>query len=505
MDHPVATRPRFAPISVGHAGVLVHIVQCLSSAEDVLSLLDALPRHTLDAPLAALYTLLTTPKTYRVVDWYWPRACIAAFTSRHFPTLLAALPIFRSISMKFRRELDAVLRNATSESTTIPHAATIAFVSKWGHKIKSIVVKLRLLPDAMDAFPRLVRLCTGLDSIVVYVDKSHPAFVAATIRAAQHTKRMSLVSYKANGYKSGDLQPLLAAWLASGHATHLYLKNIACHVSVGLARAIAAATSLASFKLDNAPGLLQGLVEAAIPLKALNALRLTLHEDETFAEPFLTNWIDLSALRTLEVLSVNDLDLTYVLALLPHLLTLEELTLNFCVLHAVPALHAAPAPSNLRTLNVSYCHMNDETCLSLLAWASQSPCLETITLNMCRTVRSKPELFGRYLRRWILSGVSHVVLDRCVLDEENIIAIATALRHSSRSAPFTLSLDLDGFDLESYRTLLEALATCTGVGLHGHGSTLTNADERVQIEHWVWELDLRYDKRDFVLLFYSPS
>ncbi|KDO25792.1 hypothetical protein SPRG_09088 [Saprolegnia parasitica CBS 223.65] len=450
MDHPVATRPRFAPISVGHAGVLVHIVQCF----------------------------------------------------RHSPTLLAALPIFRSISMKFRRELDAVLRNATSESTTMPHAATIAFVSKWGHKIKSIVVKLRLLPDAMDAFPRLVRLCTGLDSIVVYVDKSHPAIVAATIRAAQHVKRMSLVSYKADGYTSGDLQPLLAAWLASGHVTHLYLKNIACHASLGLARAIAAATSLASFKLNNAPGLLQGLVEAAIPLKALNALRLTLDEDEAFAEPFLTNWIDLSALRTLEVLSVNDLDLTYVLALLPHLLTLEELTLNFCVLHAVPA---APAPNSLRTLNVSYCHMNDETCLSLLAWASQSPCLETITLNMCRTVRSKPELFGRYLRRWIMSGVSHVVLDRCVLDKKNIIAIATALRHSSRSAPFTLSLDFEEFGLESYRTLLEALATCTGVGLHGHGSTLTNADECVQIEHWVWELDLRYDKRDYVLLFYSPS
>ncbi|EQC35335.1 hypothetical protein SDRG_07047 [Saprolegnia diclina VS20] len=402
--------------------------------------------------------------------------CIEDVDRRYIPTLLAALPIFRSITIK--RELTKELRrSAIHEPMMTLYATALAFASKWGHKVESIVVKLRDMMEATDALPRFLDLCTGLDSIVVNVDTSDVAFVAATIRAAQRVTRMHLLSYKEGGFNGGDWRLHLGAWLASGHATHL-------------------------LKLDCAYGLLQGLVDAGIPPKALTELRLTLSEDETCAEPFLTNLINLSALETLEVVSVIELDATFVMALLPRLVKLQELTINFCGLHAV---HAAPAPNYLRTLNVSHCNMSDETCLSLLDWASQSPCLQTVALNMCRTVRSKPELFGRYLTRWITGGVASVVLDRCVLDETSILAIANALRHSRRSTLFTLSLDVERFNLELYRMLFEALATCTGVGIRGHGAILHSRNDCDQIETWVSELGLYYDKCGFVLHFDSPS
>ncbi|EQC35336.1 hypothetical protein SDRG_07048 [Saprolegnia diclina VS20] len=508
----MSKRPCVAPKAVvHHTGVVAHIAHCLASTKDVLSLLEALPRHALDAPLAALQTLLTTPETLRVVARYWPRACIEEFDGGDTVTVLAALPIFRSISIERLQKLHDVLRDASSEPATTLYAATIDFASKWGHKVASIDNIVLRESDDMDALPRTLRLCTGLDSIDVSIDTSDAASVASILHAAQHVKRITLSAHSDNGYDCGDWRPLFADWLASGHATHLCLDRLMCDDTVGFVRAIAAATSLTSLHLDNASRLMQGLVDAATPLKAITQLRLCVPHDDIFAEPFVSSLVNSSALRTLELdtLSENgpEVDLSFVLTLLPRLVVLEKLSIETCVLRAEPALLVAPAPRHLRTLNVQYCVIQDDDMwLGLFHWTSQSPCLTTVTLNFCNLVSNKPALFAGYLRQWITGGVTSVDLVNCDLNEKSVIAIATALCHTHRTSSSTFRLWLD-FDpllvgLNSYQVLFEALATCTGVKIEVFQD---RSLERERITELTSALHLRLEAIDTQrIIVYSP-
>ncbi|EQC35337.1 hypothetical protein SDRG_07049 [Saprolegnia diclina VS20] len=434
---------------VHHTGVLIHIAHCLRSTKDVLSLLQALPRHALDAPLAALLTLLTTPETLRVVERSWPWASIEEYGHDDIATVFAALPIFRSVQINCLHAFWAA-----SE----PHRP-----ATWGHEVEFIPSDGSISRNRnVSALLRLLRLCPNLHAIVVHIDRSDPALTASILQAAQHVKRIHFVTPDQTEYNCGNWRPLFAEWLASGHATHLGIIGLTCDDNVGFARAIAAATSLTSLQLAVASGVLQGLVDVATPLKAITKLRLAAPNDSMSLEPFVTNLIDLSALQVFDLSSDNELDLTFGLALLPRLGKLKELELTHCNLRAVPALPEAPA--HLRLLDVSYSSMNDETCLGLLHWASQSPCLDTIWLKMCDTVSRKPVLFASYLRRWITGSVTFVALDRCELDEKSVIAIATALCDACRSSStFSLRLDFGTLDVDAYDALFEALATCNGV------------------------------------------
>ncbi|KDO16131.1 hypothetical protein SPRG_18334 [Saprolegnia parasitica CBS 223.65] len=89
-----------------------------------------------------------------------------------------------------------------------------------------------------------------------------------------------------------------------------------------LARAIVGAASLTSLTLRDADSLVQGLVDTATPLPHLTVLCLDTQRDTTSLKSLLTNGIELSALRVLDVRDSSTTDNTFLLALLPRLVAL---------------------------------------------------------------------------------------------------------------------------------------------------------------------------------------
>ncbi|KDO18559.1 hypothetical protein SPRG_16111 [Saprolegnia parasitica CBS 223.65] len=412
-------------MTVVHAGFLSHFVQCLSSKDDVLSLLTALPRDELDAPLAALRTLLTTPSSAHKAPW--PHVCIEDMDSQHISTVLTALPTIRLISIRNLDRLCEVLREATNEPDSSPYAAAIAFATRWGHKVTTIALWMWPQDNSAEALATIIRHCTSICAIGVSAVALDPACIKAAIFAAQHAKKIHYASRNGDVYDCGDWRQLFGAWLASGHATELRLDGLTSDDNIGFARAIAAATSLTSLKLTNTPDLLQGLVEAAVPLMYITQLRLVIdHEDGALADALLTNWITLPALRVLKLRSEDSADVTFVLQLLPRLVMLDELSFETCTLRSVPALREAPAPCRLRILSTRtlQCDGDDDACLDLYAWAARSPYLQVVNVEATDAVWRKPVLFGRQLRRWIQDGVDRISLQDCDVDDKNIIAIA---------------------------------------------------------------------------------
>ncbi|KDO19700.1 hypothetical protein SPRG_14778 [Saprolegnia parasitica CBS 223.65] len=181
----LSKRACVVPMAVVQSNVLVDIMHCLDSTKDVLSLLQALPPASLDAPLAALWTLLATPDALDAK--HWPQVCVEEIDRRYTSTVLAALPLFRSIRIKNIERLNAMLLDVPIDE-------------HW--------------------------------------------------------------------------RPVLSTWLASGHATHLHLDNFTCDDDVEMGHNIAATTSLTSLKLNDSPGVVQGLVDANVPLPSITELRL---------------------------------------------------------------------------------------------------------------------------------------------------------------------------------------------------------------------------------------
>ncbi|EQC35338.1 hypothetical protein SDRG_07050 [Saprolegnia diclina VS20] len=431
-------------MAVVHAGVLSNIVQYVSSSHDVLSLLDALPRDALDTPLRTLQTLVSPP-----VAAPWPHLCVDDLDCQHTLTLLAALSTFCSVSIENLYKLTEVLRDASSEpESDALCAATIDFARKWGHKVTHIAAWWWPEEYTADTIATIIRHCTGLNSIT-------------------HAKRIVYASsILQDVYDCGDWRHVFGDWLASAHATELRLDNIMCEDSVGFARAIAAATSLTSLKLTNAPVLLQGLVEAGVVLQYITQLRLVVdHSDSIFADALVSNGVNLPALRVLKLRSEDDADMTFVLRLLPYLVALE------------------------RRRRRGTCDEDDDVCLDLFAWAERSPCLEVVNVDAIDVVWRKPVLFGRQLRRWIQSGVDRVSLEDCDVDDMSITAIAGSLCDARRSRPFVLYFRGKPLRLRWYYMLIEALATSTGVSIEGND--FSHADDRHDMENWATRFDLR--------------
>ncbi|KDO17283.1 hypothetical protein SPRG_17287 [Saprolegnia parasitica CBS 223.65] len=398
----MSKRACVAPISVVDAGVLLHIVQCLSSIDDVFSLLQALPRHALDAPLAALRTLL--PTTLKADQW--PQVCIEVFDSRYTSTVLTALPAFRSIRINDLSKLDEVLR-AASQEYGADGSATIALAAKWGHKIKSIDVSDFQEDNNNGALARILRPCTGLDEVHI-CEPSDASELEAVTAAAQYVTRMELLEIDKNIFLRERWLSTITTWLASGRAENLGLSYFESADDLQLARCIATAASLTSLTLWQADSVLQALSNVAAPL--LNMTKLCLHTISGI-EGFLTKCVNLSTLQ-----------------LLPRLVALRELSLMGCAMEWVDQLDSTPAPRHLAVLQFEACGMDDATCLALLEWASQSPCLKTVTLiatETTMTVASYKVLFEALLT---CVGVAIEVVELRIGMRDEIARLASTLQ-----------------------------------------------------------------------------
>ncbi|EQC27115.1 hypothetical protein SDRG_15123 [Saprolegnia diclina VS20] len=442
-------RPCAAPISVGHAGVLVHIAQCLDSTKDVLSLLQALPRDALDAPLTALRTLLLTPGA--LDDSHWPQVCIEDIDGQYTSTVLTALPAFSSISVDNLDRLNGVL------GTIYPATAIIHFAAKWGYKITSIRVSSNV--HHMDVFGRMLVHCNNLSSIRTEVHTWDAPFAAAIACAAQSVTRIEITAAYNNAFASESWLPILTAWLASGRAQHLGLRCLDFNHDTSLGRAIAAASSLTSLSLLGVDGVVRGLLDANVPLPNITKLRLETDSGHIDVR-LLSNVISLSTLCALELIGNDTSDYTFVLALLPRMLMLRDLTLQKCTLHAMP--NAIDAPRHLRALSLNQCTI-DGAGWDLLAWASQSPCFQSVSLSHAEDLLATPLRFGRCLRQWMAAGVERLVLDGTEVDHIMGAVIAMTLCDTHRRRPFELCLDSNNLDYAAADLLIEALTTCTGV------------------------------------------
>ncbi|KDO19886.1 hypothetical protein SPRG_14729 [Saprolegnia parasitica CBS 223.65] len=484
-------------MAVVQSNVLVDIIHCLDSTRDVLSLLQALPPASLDAPLAALWTLLVTPDALDAK--HWPQVCVEEIDRRYTSIVLAALPLFRSIRIKSIVSLNATLLDAPIEYGTWSRPATADFAAKWGHKIESIEVMPCEEGRGMDEMRRILRRCTGLRRIDCIVDESNATFLNAAVQAVPHVQRIVFLSTCL--FRSEHWRPVLSTWLASGHATHLHLDIFTCDDDVEMGHDIAATTSLTSLKLNDSPGVVQGLVDAKVPLPNITELRLQSARSDILRN-FVTHRIHHPRLRVLELASNYDASCTFVLLLLPQLSALEELTFHQCKLRDVPALQKTPTP-RLRLLHLASCDMDDNVLVRLLDWASRSPSLETVELALCDLPWHEPELgrFVRSLQKCIAVGASSITIHafslRCVK------TIAEVLRNLHPTTPFVLKIDV--MQSECCEPLLEALATCTGVSIEW--SFLGGLAHRgfVMMHKLAESLELHIERhaQDMVLI-YSP-
>ncbi|EQC35340.1 hypothetical protein SDRG_07052 [Saprolegnia diclina VS20] len=500
-----------ASMSVVDSDVLIVIVQYLASPDDVVSLLQAVPRTKLVAPLVALQTLLTTSSAWESKNW--PQLCIEMKDDRYRPLICAAAPAFPSIRIGDLHMLGSMLPGP-SNSLDTQHAAIIAFAAEWGHKIESIDVTEWLDGGCIDVLTHVLHLCTGLASLTINVDTEeiNPSHFAAVVHAASHARRIDVWTMDGSLSRCGDWRPIFGSWLASGHATHLGLTDAFAadddddddddddledfqvkrfNDPNGFARAMTAATSLTSLRLVRCDVLLQSLLDTDASMRHITALHLDTSRRDV-VEWLLSTKINLSGLRELGIGSDAQDDYSFVLALLPRLVSLEKLSLEGCALRSVP--NALPeSPRHLKALALSLCvAMDDSTVFRLLDWASQSPCLQSITLERCTAVGRDATRVERLVRQWIGANVRDVTFDLCEFNAATVNALAAALYGTRRALPFDLRLNCDKLRLTSFEVLLETLATCTGVTFYGHVSIYIKQHIRNHLRSLATILGLHY-------------
>ncbi|KDO18563.1 hypothetical protein SPRG_16115 [Saprolegnia parasitica CBS 223.65] len=483
-----------APIAVVHTNILVDIMRFLDSTKDLLSLVQALPRDALDASLVAFRTLLVTPNVLNIK--LWPQVCIEDIDLRYTSTVLAALPIFRSIRIAELARLNATLLGRCIQDDPPSPPSHDRFRRQVGHKVDSMSVTSCEQKRGMDKLQRILRLCTGLRHVDCTTFESAPMFLNVVVHAVPHVQRLAYCSLNLSDDDAispcEPWRPVLSTWLASGHATHLHLDNFTCDDDVGLGHCIAATASLTSLKLQDSPGVVQGLVAASVPLPNITELRLH-SPDADILNNFVTHRMHHPRLRVLELAATHGVDVTFALALLPQLSALEELAFGQCTLREAPALDSTPSP-RLRALRLTYCDMENDVLVSLLDYASRSPCLETVELNMCDMPQTPPELerLGRSFRQCIEAGVRSITLHDCELT--CVEAIAKVVRALHQPRLFVLKIDCATLRTALSQPLLKALATCTGVRIEWSFSGGLKRDTLVQMRKLVKKFQLRMSK-----------
>ncbi|KDO25790.1 hypothetical protein SPRG_09086 [Saprolegnia parasitica CBS 223.65] len=257
----------------------------------------ALPRHALDAPLAAQQTLWMAPSAFR--NSTGRTSASYSWTDYHNEaTVLTALPTFRSIRIRHLGGHDEELRDLGNNEREV---TSVAFAAKRGHKVTRIDVTPWLEVRHNTALTRVCGLCTGLVSLAATVTiESDATILTAVIHAARHVKPHRMGFFR-----------------------------FTCDDDVDMGHCFAATTSLTSLKLQDSPRVIEGLVAASVPLPNITELRLhSSHAD--ILKDIVTQRINHPRLRVLELAANYDADATFALALLPQLSALEELLFDLC-------------------------------------------------------------------------------------------------------------------------------------------------------------------------------
>ncbi|KDO23713.1 hypothetical protein SPRG_10491 [Saprolegnia parasitica CBS 223.65] len=454
-----AKRLAAAPTAVaGLEPILMSIVQCLASPQDVLAFLHGLDTPSLCTPLAALLQLLRAPRwaisTYPSSDDYclsylWPCLSLDDVQPAAAAVVVDAMPMFPKMEVddvgKWMREWTFVPPGRLPSDGRFDAFAWLA--ATWGHKLTLIGIGDEVDDDGRAIEPTLdlpvlcsaLKLCKGLNEVSVLSDNLIvPDIFAAVTTPAHHVRRVRVHSSLPETDCAAALQP----WLASGHAEHLDFSyfNEAEEVNGSVCLLLAAAHTLTSLHLvlDPTPP----LDDVDGPwLENLSELRITSYRAE---QRFIERLLHSTRLMSLSISA--SFDFGVVLDVLPRFPALYELNLASC---AFDAINVAPGTWQgtpaLRSVGIGDAQWFSDAALdALMALLAGAPALETVSLSECEWSDRQFDVVASSLRNCIDRGVRHISVMSC----------------------FYLDLsDNHDIDTAGKYALLDALATCAGVSV----------------------------------------
>ncbi|EQC26441.1 hypothetical protein SDRG_15722 [Saprolegnia diclina VS20] len=434
---------------------LLSVAQCLASPIDVAAFLSALPATSLDAPLTALRELLTRPGPF---SFEWPTPDLDVVTESDRTLVRIALPALVSVRAQGVKVFARLFNRpaATHAIKCLDH-----FAQRFATKLTQLHLDATLTYS--DAFCVLLSRCTHLESIRLAASGSNVLTAVTTPNHRVRSIRLEMELVKT----TPRWTPLLTKWLSSGFASRVKVHTPLIADVDDLALAIATTPSLRALFVHHSDAILHALLATRRALSQIIELRVV--TDETDLIPRLLQLVDHSAMKVLEFLGAADF--SYILALLPQLPSLHELSLHYCTLGAMP-LDTSTWPQ-LRTASFEGVKFEANTFDALLAYLVRATHLTEVVLNGCALVAAKIDLLSRALPQWMQQGLTYLSLVDNQLDNRSAALLAIGLREGRNVAPLTVHLHGNSLDVHGVRMLLDALATCECVRIQ------LNLDESV--------------------------
>ncbi|EQC30144.1 hypothetical protein SDRG_12202 [Saprolegnia diclina VS20] len=429
---PAHQRRRLLPASVlDIPGIVIAIVQLTPERRDIFSLVAALPATSRSPALTALVLCLRS-------GYAWPTLCVPSVHATEIDWICAAIPVFPSAIIA--GVCSSGRWQAGDPGFQIPFCG---FLNKWAPKMTALnSLAIKDLEHRRE-LGRVLARCSRLKKAMLLT--SHVDLLETVTSPRHCVSELDLRCDSTNDHARALIAPL-RRWLASGHARHLSLLQVAIPMDAGLGHALATSRTLSSLYLfESSESVVHSLVAHGATMASLSELVL----DRCSAESIvgLVPLLPLKRMKKLDfcVAVPNGPEIGDVItAALPHLSGLEHFTLtSACV--SVSAMRPPTAlTSTLRTLE--FCNVSlSVACLdAILLWATSSTRLESVLWKYCA-------IFGQSID----------VTATCW----GTLPLAEALRATHAPVKFELALHGNKMDLHDVQALLEAVATCTNVSV----------------------------------------
>ncbi|EQC29999.1 hypothetical protein SDRG_12279 [Saprolegnia diclina VS20] len=456
----MAQRPRRAQPSVLDVpDVPVLLVQYTSSPSNVVSFLQALPLALRSPALTGLLDLLTKYHDATSDASYWPTPCLDNdIRQDRLTCMVAAISIFNSICIG---DLSLSKRWSASADPTF-RLPFCGFVATWAAKVTATdIYYTTQTPEHHDELSRVLSRCTNLKDVRI---PGQLDLLEAVTSPAHCVSDLHLTWYAFHETTPSVVAPL-QRWLASGHARYLSLDGFDTRpLDTALARALASSPTLSSLRLFASDSVVSSLVAHGATLASLTKLDAFVHSGEL--TPSLLSLLPLPTMKTLSV-SAYATDLSNcLLEMLPHMSSLESLSLGHLELCSTTAIRPSfAAPSTLRTLTLANIEVLETNLNALFLWATNSTHLESVTFESCAWIGSRMPCVIGTVQRCIGAGVRCMRFQDCEMDTRHVSALAEALHGTQARVAFELDLSENPFLIAGAQALLNALATCMNVSI----------------------------------------
>ncbi|EQC41821.1 hypothetical protein SDRG_00680, partial [Saprolegnia diclina VS20] len=488
--------------------VVLEVTRCMTSPDDVLNFLRALPHSALDDVLYALLRLFDVVRH----DAVWPELDLAAVPAVARGVLQRALPAIPAIRVSkyvdscglvLPPTLSVVVDHAsrTLDAHASPRPRTVIMLPSafYDCPTKVVDVTLDLLPENNEAMCRALTFCTNVRKAKVTWDEvDQPAIDDFLGMMITSWHRVQHVHFRSTQYEAPLLDDIRGfyTWLSASEVTSVVFEGIdfSPRGAVFLAYALLQSPTVTSLDLRDVPNLTRALVAANLPsLPAmpplpphLTTLRLRLpHWDADLVEA----WAKKLEKANLRVLEMDASTLTGATSLLAAAATMPRLT---DLLIAGDHLRDLPILSQLQHLDLSRCSFSSPAFLALTQLLSTTTRLETLSLRRATLSTWQLSALADVLPTWLrqcgsfldLSHLELGQLDRLrscfymlsgmksplrptllALGHIRAMVVASALAQLQPSHAAAIDLSHNKLPEVTLRACISALATCEHVTL----------------------------------------